>query len=222
MGLKDTVTRLGSSFDFSILIIEELHQVYAVQGYKRKNLADLLNAFGRLSYLLEIHFPSIHHEQWKLQHAGRLQSHINLPVSIQLRLLPSSAEEEQPPLVATETAVEMGQAYFAEKTAKLVAQFPNDAKAICEFLGRVAGYYKHMKQWQWYICPRSGTTINLHLEPIGTLNPKYFLLAKQACTLARVATINVYPYTVEIVFHAFSQIELLPYNRRHLSRFKPY
>jgi hypothetical protein len=233
MGIKEVVHKLGNQHDFPILLTEELHQVFVIQGYKRKNLAELLNAFGSLSYVLEITFPATHPEEWKLTDAGKLQAHVRLPATIYLRLVPSTREglfseghgqgdEKEKEACTTDMAIKRGMAYLKQKANKLYETFPDDAAAICEYLGRLAPYYKNFYSWQWFLCPRSGTTINFHLEPCGIVNPAFFLNAQQLCKNARISNINVYPYTVEIVFHAFSQIENLPYNRRHRARFKPY
>lgn len=229
MGIKDVAHRLGDQHDFPILLTEELHQVFVIQGYKKKSLANLLNEFGCLSYVLEITFPAIHPEEWKLINAGKLQAHINIPATIYLRLLPLKQEtlfcntnSHVEVNETTEIALKRGSAYLKQKANKLYETYPDDAEAICEYLGRLAPYYKNFFSWQWFLCPRSGTTINFHLEPCGVVNPAFFLNAQQLCKKARIANINVYPYTVEIIFHAFSQIENLPYNRRHRARFKPY
>jgi hypothetical protein len=226
MGIKEEVHKLGSQHDFPILLTEELHQNYAVQGYKRKNLADVLNAFGRLSYFLEFTFPAFHVPEWKLTDAGKFQTHVRIPATIHMRLLPInpnlSSSTDATVNDSIETATRRGKAYLKQKAEKLYEQYPDDAPAICEYLGRVAPHYKNFESWQWYLCPRSGTTLNFHLQPCGIINPSFFLNAQQLCKSARINTINVYPYTIEIVFHAFSQIEHLPYNRRHRARFQPY
>lgn len=223
MGIKDKILSLRNTHDFPILVTEELHQVFSIQGYKRKSLATLLNTFGCISYNIELTFPFGHDEEWKLQEAGRLKSHIQLAATIQVRLLPM---KETPPdnyvHITAETATRLGKEIFKNKAAKLLEQQPDDAMGIFEFLGRLSSYYPQCRSWEWYLCPRAGTSLNLHLQPAGVINPKCFLRAQNECTIARINTINIYPYTIEIVFHAFSQIEHLPYNRRHRARFNPY
>lgn len=225
MGVKEIIHRLGSPQDFSILVTEELHQVFAVQGYKRKTLSALLNAFGCLSYSIEIQFPIIHDPQWKLEKAGLLKTHIQLQDTIHIRLLPTNGianlSSSIQPLIS-ENAVKNGKCIMRGKAQKLQEQYPDDANAIFEYFGRLNTYYKSSATWEWYLCPRSGTSLNLHIQPVGVLDPLFFLRAQQECKIARINTIHIYPYTVEIVFHAFTQVEQLPYNRRHRARFQPY
>ncbi len=223
MGIKEQIHSLKSVHDFPILITEELHQVYSVQGYKKKKLADLLNAFGRLSYLIEINFPQFHSSEWVLQNAGRLQTHVTLAATINLRLHPPKEQLlDKHAVITTDQAVKSGTAFFRAKASKLQIQHPNDADAVFEFMGRLLTFFPLSTSWEWYLCPKSGTSLNFHIQPTGTLNPALFLRAQKESTVARISTINIYPYTVEIVFHAFSQIEHLPYNRRHQTRFLPY
>jgi len=223
MGVKEKIHSLKCIHDFPILVTEELHQVFSVQGYKRKNLAALLNAFGRMLYFVEITFPYNHEDAWKLNTAGRLQSHVQLQLTIQPRLLPLKEQcIENAKHLSTETAVNDGKTFFRSKAAKLEEQQPNDAKAIFEFLGRLNHHYPQSRTWEWYLCPRAGTSLNFHIQPTGLINPKHFLAAQKECTIARISNIFVYPYTIEIIFHAFSQIEHLPYNRRNRPRFTPY
>lgn len=223
MGVKEKIHSLKSIHDFPILVTEELHQVYSVQGFKRKNLPALLNAFGRMLYFVEITFPFIRADDWKLNTAGRIQSHIQLQATIQLRLFPIKEQcIENVKHLTTETAVINGREFFRSKASKLEEQEPNDAKAIFEYLGRLLHHYPQSRIWEWYLCPRAGTSLNFHIQPTGIINPKHFLTAQKECTIARINEIFVYPYTIEIVFHAFSQIEHLPYNRRNRPRFTPY
>jgi len=227
MGLKEIIRKLASPLDFPILVTEELHQVLSVQGYKKKKLTALLNEFGCFSYAIQLFFPSTRDSNWILNNAGKLQTHIQIPATIQLKLVPindaaRSIERESVDTTTTEQAIRSGRQLLHNKILKLKETFAENSDAICEIFGRLQIYYPAFSTWEWYLCPSSGTTLNLHIQPVGSVNPDLFIKAQQECTTARINTINIYPYTIEIVFHAFSQIEHLPYNRLHRRKFKPY
>lgn len=222
MGIKEVVHRLNESTDVPLLVTEELHQVYAVSGFKRKNLIKLVNEFGLLSYRLWLTYRPGPHPGWDLQKAGRLSSHINAPASIPLRIMPLQDLPDQFPVAPLETAVQLGERFFSAKLDLLQKQIPDDWSSICEYMGRLGVFYSTASSWEWYLCPRSGTTLNFHIEPDCALDPCHFLRAMVDCQRARINSINVYPHTIEIVFHAFTKIERLPYNRRHRVRYTPY
>jgi hypothetical protein len=224
MGIKDAIIKLKSNFDLPLLITEELHQVVSVQGYKRKKLTDLLNVFGRLRYKIELTFPLLHPAYWKLHMAGRLQSHVELPATIQMRLVPVGPDLNSSinSKLSVDEAIAAGATFMNRHASNLFIKLPDDHRAICEFLGRLVQHYDEFKLWEWFICAKSGTSLNLHLQPLGTFNPTMFVTAMKDCSLARINSIVIYPYTIEIIFRAFSKIEYLPYNRAHRVKFQPY
>jgi hypothetical protein len=222
MGLKDIIHSLHRLIDLPILITEELHQNFSIEGLKKKPLALLVNTFGAHNFDLVLDYKPIYKE-WELKNAGQISAHVNCPFTIPLRLLPALHKEtaENYVVPTTEQSVVLGIAVLRGKYDILKKQFPDDYNAVCELLGRLKSYYPTSDTWEWFMCPRAGTTLNFHLQPNGPIDPAFFLIAQKECRLARISTIQVYPCTIEIVFHAFSKIERLPYNRRR-QRFAPY
>ena len=219
MGLKDGIYRLHEALDRPLLVTEELHQVYTVEGFKRKNLELLLDAFAIYGYTVKLFYrPS----DFELQKAGRLSTHLAAAASIPLRLEPILTIKNKNVKLETDTAIDKGRSFFHTKFPALQKQVPDDWQNLCEYMGRLATFYDNFEQWQWYLCAKSGTTLNIHLMPVTTIDPVHLLTAGTECQLARLQNVNVYPHTVEIVFLAYSKIEQLPYNRRNRRRYTPY
>lgn len=226
MGLKEVIASVTTKTDFPICVTEELLQVKQVEGFKQKRLLTLCNAFGKIGYKPVLAFHGLHSPDWTLNKAGQLRHHVALLATIPLLLVPFNAESDTPvPLVLTEEAsVENGKkAIGITKYDKLHKQHPNDTLALCEFLGRLRHVYPEAEQWAWYLCPRAGTTLNFHIQPTNKIDPSLCLHIQKQCTIARIQSINIYPYTIEVVFHAYTKIQRLPYNREHrANRFNPY
>ena len=158
MGLKDIIRKLASPLDFPILVTEELHQVLSVQGYKKKKLTTLLNEFGCFSYAIQLFFPSTRDSNWILNNAGKLQTHIQIPATIQLKLVPindaaRSIERESVDTTTTEQAIRSGRQLLHNKILKLKETFAENSDAICEIFGRLQIYYPAFSTWEWYLCP---------------------------------------------------------------------
>lgn len=220
MGVKDGIYRLHEALDRPLLVTEELHQVYAVEGFKRKNLITLLDAFAKYGYLVKLFYrPS----DFELQKAGRLSTHLSTSTTIPLRLEPClNIDSTLNTPLTPETAIEKGKTFFNTKFSALQKQIPDDWQNVCEYMGRLAIFYDNFDQWQWYLCAKSGTTLNIHLMPVTSIDPVHLLTAGNECQKARLQNVVVYPHTIEIVFLAYSKVEHLPYNRRNRIRYTPY
>jgi len=226
MGFKDAIHNLHEATDLSLLVTEELHQVYSVDGFKRKNLRHLLDTFAQYNYRPVLNYVPVL-SGWDIQRAGRLSAHIQAPVCVPLRLEPVNDSEcllVDHYINVPETAIQLGQTFFGTKFESLKRKIPEDWQNVCEYIGRLVPFYRiaNIEKWQWYLCTKSGTTLNFHLMPDAVIDPSHFLQVMGECRRARVNMVQVYPYTVEIVFHAFSKIERLPFNRRHRKRYEPY
>ena len=229
MGFKDTIHHLQEATDLPLLVTEELHQVYSVDGFKRKNLPLLLDTFSQFSYRPILNYRPGPFHGWDIQKAGKLSSHIQIPACLPLRLEPIDMDASKMDAAVTyvtslDAAIQLGQTFFNTKLESLKSKIPDDWRGVCEFIGRLVDMYKNknIDKWQWYLCTKSGTALNFHLMPDTAIDPSLFLQAKVDCRCARVNTVNVYPYTIEIVFYAYTKIERLPFNRRHRIRYEPY
>lgn len=220
--LKKAIHQLKTETDCSILVTEELHQVLSVEGYKKKSLFQLINTFGQYSYNVQLHFRPVQASEWNIQTAGKLASHINSTFTIPLRLVPArETVADHVNFSTSEQTIMAGKQFFQLHHELLQKQTGDDFPQICEFVGRLSQNYP-VAQWEWIVCPKAGTSISLFLQPAAPLDPIHFLRVEGECKVARVSKINVYPFTIEVVFHASTKIEYLPYNRKHRARFNPY
>lgn len=235
MGFKDSIHALHEDTDLPVLVTEEVHQVFSVDGFKRKSLPLLLDTFAQFRYQPILNYRHLPGHTFDLQKAGRLSTHIQAPACIPLRLEPIRDPIRDPlhndretifnsENISPDTAIQNGKAFFGTKFESLQRKIPDDWQHVCEYMGRLMPIYKqaNIDNWPWYLCTKSGTTLNFHLMPDAQIDPAFFMQAKSDCRRARVNTVTLYPFTIEIVFHAFSKVECHPFNRRHRIRYDPY
>lgn len=224
MSLQYAIASLKNKTDSAICITEELHQIKQIEGYKCKSLLDMCNTFGKIGLIPILAFHQNHHAAWTIKLAGQLQTHLELNATIPLLLVPfdTNLEPARPTILSEEMSKEAGRILLGIQYELLLRRYPNDIFAICEFLGRLRGYYPEADTWRWHLCPKAGTTVNFYIEPTSSIDPTSFLRCQRQCSFARIQGINIYPYVIEIVFHAFSKIQRMPYNRHHQNRFSPY
>lgn len=219
MGLKDTILGLRSPFDWPITVTELIHQIFSVDGFKKKQLKLLIDTFTPFGLTVMLDYRMA--EEWDMRKAGQLSSHLDTPATIPLRLVPTRGDQADNFVIpSTEIAISAGSAFLRNDAENIKRQIPDDFAGVCEFFGRLSTYYR-TENWKWHICQRAGTTLNIHLMPASPIEPVFFLRAQYDCKIARINHISICPHTIEIVFFAASKIARLPYNKRK-SRLAPY